>query len=192
MLKVGITGGIGSGKTTVCRIFETLGIPVFYADEVAAKLMNEDEELILLLKKNFGNEIYEGKVLLSKVLAAKVFSDAEKLTLLESIIHPAVFRAFASWTNAQHAPYTLHEAALIYESHADKFLDKVISVTAPKALRFQRVMNRNNISWQETEARERRQLPQEQKDKSADFIIHNDEVHLLIPQVLEIHRKLIG
>src|SRR5215469_16435430 len=114
MLKVGITGGIGSGKTTVSRIFEIFGIPVFYADEVAAKLMNEDDDLISSLKENFGDEIYEGKVLLRKVLAIKVFSDAEKLTLLESIIHPAVFRAFASWTEMQQSAYTLHEAALIY------------------------------------------------------------------------------
>ncbi|MBS1522646.1 MAG: dephospho-CoA kinase [Bacteroidetes bacterium] len=191
MLKVGITGNIGSGKTTVSKIFEILGVPVFYADDAAKKVMVEDAILIDALKAEFGDESYfdEGS-LNRKHIASIVFNNEAELAKLNAIVHPAVFRAFDNWVaGIKNAPYVMKEAALLFESSSYKMCDKTIMVTAPLELRINRVMQRDNLTREEIESRNARQFSEEKKIQLADFIIRNDDTELVIPQVLELHKQ---
>lgn len=196
MLKVGITGGIGSGKTTVCKLFEQLGVPIYYADDRAKYLMQHEHYLIDLIKQNFGAEVYDnGGVLNRRLLAEKVFNNSEKLALLNSLVHPAVFRdteRFVEQQQIKNLPYAMKEAALLVETGSYKSLNKLIVVTAPLELRIQRVMERDGATQDEVLARMRNQLPEEEKLKLADYIITNDkdEEHLK-QQVLNIHEQLL-
>ena len=193
MLKVGITGGIGSGKTTVCRIFETLDIPVFHADEESKRVLASDKKVIATIKKYFGKNIYTGSSLNRKKLAAIVFNDPEKLSVLNSITHPAVFRAFDEWVKMQkRAPYVIKEAAIIFEAGAEKQLDYVIAVTAPAKTRLERIVKRDRVTVDEVKSRVKNQWSQEKIISKADFVIKNSGNEFLIPQVLKIHRKLLG
>jgi dephospho-CoA kinase len=190
-LKIGITGGIGSGKTTVCKIFETLGIPVYYADERAKSLMTNDLELIKNIKILFGATAYENGILNRSHIAQIAFSDPQKLGQLNALVHPAVLRDGEIWQEAQgNVPYTLKEAALLFESGSYKQLDKIIVVTAPLEERIERVMQRDQVFREEVEVRIAKQMSEEEKIKRADFIIKNDNAHPLIPQVLAIHKEL--
>ncbi len=194
-LKVGITGGIGSGKTTVCKIFETLGIPVYYADDRAKALMVEDEKLITNIKNLFGEEAYlpDGE-LNRKHIADIAFHNPLKLKELNAVVHPAVLEDGNRWHAEQKdAPYTLKEAALIFESDSYQHLDKIITVFAPQNVRLERVLLRGgNLTKEDIEARMSKQLPEEEKMKRANFIIYNDGEQALIPQVMKIHRLLCG
>ncbi|HVT84879.1 MAG TPA: dephospho-CoA kinase [Chitinophagaceae bacterium] len=192
MLTIGLTGGIGSGKSTVAQLFELLGIPVYYADDAAKQLMNTDEELKSLLKKNFGEQAYKNNELDRQYMAAVVFNDPVKLNLLNSFVHPATIRDAEQWMKRQTAPYAVKEAALLFESGADKMLDHVIGVTAPEELRIERVMKRDGVSREEVMKRLGKQMNEEEKMSLCDFILVNDETQLLIPQVLELHQKLIS
>lgn len=195
VLKIGITGGIGSGKTTASKMFEELGVPVYYADERAKYLMQHEHFLIDEIKRNFGEEVYENGQLNRQLLASKVFYDKEKLSLLNSLVHPAVFRDTERWITEQeitNAPYVLKEAALIIETGSHKFLDKLIVVTAPQHIRAKRVAERDNISLADLMARMQNQLPEEEKVKYADFVIVNDsDKEHLKQQVLKIHQQLV-
>jgi dephospho-CoA kinase len=195
VLKIGITGGIGSGKTTVCKMFEELGIPVYYADERAKYLMQHEHFLIDEIKKNFGEEVYDNGQLNRQLLASKIFHDKEKVKLLNSLVHPAVFRDTDRWVAEQQAtqtPYALKEAALLVESGSHKYLDKLIVVTAPQNLRLKRVVERDNLSSTDVMARIQNQLPEEEKVKLADFVIINDsDKEHLRQQVLKIHQQLV-
>jgi dephospho-CoA kinase len=194
MLKVGITGNIGSGKTTVSRIFEVLGIPVFYADIAAKNVMVKDEILITAIKKAFGDTSYfEDGSLNRKHIAGIVFNDEKELALLNSIVHPAVFRAFDSWV-AQHrgAPYVLKEAALLFESDSYKMCDKTIMVTAPLQMRIQRVAKRDGLSEADIINRENKQFSENKKVGLADFVIRNDNSELVIPQVMRLHKQFLA
>jgi dephospho-CoA kinase len=196
MLKIGITGNIGSGKTTVSKLFELIGIPVFYADDAAKMLMVTDEVLIAGVKQTFGAESYlEDKTLNRKHIADIVFKDEAQLAKLNALVHPAVFRAFDSWAKEEvkdDVPYVLKEAAVLFESSSYKFCDKTIMVTAPLELRVKRVMQRDNITRQEVLDREARQFPEDKKIKLADYIIKNDESELVIPQVLKLHEEFLS
>jgi dephospho-CoA kinase len=192
MLKIGITGGIGSGKTTVTRVFEVLGIPVYNADQAAKRLMNEDAALKEKIKQEFGNDVYKNEKLDNKYLAQIVFSSEEKLDLLNSIVHPATINDANAWMLKQSTPYTLKEAALLFESGAAELLDYVIGVMAPAPLRVQRVMQRDNSSYEEVMARMNKQMDEEIKMKLCNFIINNDEQQLLIPQVLALHETILS
>jgi dephospho-CoA kinase len=187
MLKIGLTGGIGSGKTTVANIFKVLGIPVFNADDVAKKIMEEDTVLIASIKKEFGELSYNKGKLNRKYLAGIVFKDAYKLDLLNSITHPVTIAAAERWMQQQTSPYAIKEAALMFESAAAAGVDYIIGVYAPITLRINRVMNRDNIAKQEVMDRMNRQINEEIKMKLCDFVIQNDEHQLLIPQVLKLH-----
>ncbi len=191
-LQVGITGGIGSGKTTVCKIFETLGIPVYYSDERAKWLIENDRELIFGIKALLGEQAYDADGHYNRPYVAKqVFTDKAKLQALNGLVHPAVFKDSQSWQQSQlEASYSLKEAALIFESGNYRLLDKVIVVTAPRALRIERVVKRDGTSATAVEDRMNAQWPQEEKVKLADFLIHNDGKQPLIPQVIQIHRVL--
>lgn len=191
-LKVGVTGGIGSGKTTVCKIFEFLGIPVYYADDRAKALMSEDSKVIKAIRSLFGPEAYQRNGNLNRnYIAAIVFEDKEKLAALNSIVHPAVFADGEEWNKLQsNTPYTIKEAALLFESGGYKTLDKVITVTAPKEVRIKRVMSRDGLSRSAVLSRIKNQMPDEEKKRLADFIIYNGGNHSLIQQVWQIHQKL--
>ena len=192
MLRIGLTGGIGSGKSTVAKIFETLGVPVYNADEEAKKMMNSDEELKASLINNFGAETYKDGLLDRKYLAAIVFNDDHKLELLNSLIHPATIRDASEWIKKQNSPYVIKEAALIFEAGAADMLDLVIGVSAPHELRIKRVMNRDGVSREEVLKRMSSQLDDEVKMKRSDFVITNDEKSLIIPQVLSLHSQFIS
>lgn len=191
-MKIGLTGGIGSGKTTVAKIFETLGIPVYYADDAAKKIMNEDVALKANIRKAFGEEVYINGQLNRSYLASVVFADKNKLSLLNELVHPATIADAEKWINEQTAPYAIKEAALLFESDAWKGLDKIIGVDAPDSLRLQRTMVRDGITAAAVQARMEKQMDQQQKMDRCDFVILNDEKTLLIPQVLAIHKQFLA
>ncbi len=192
MLKIGLTGGIGSGKSIVARIFETLGIPVYYADDAAKRLMNEDEEIKNTITRHFGEESYINGILNRPHISSVVFNDKEKLDLLNAITHPATIRDAEAWMQRQNSPYAIKEAALIFESGSAENLDYVIGVFAPPNIRIKRVMERDGISPDEVRKRMARQLDEEIKMKLCDFVITNNEEQLVIPQVLALHEKFIA
>ncbi len=194
MLKVGITGGIGSGKTTICKMFEVFGIPVFYADEAAKTMMNTDEQLKAGIIKAFGKNAYSGTGQLNrKYIASIVFNDEEELKTLNSLVHPAVFRAFDHWVILQaDAKYVVKEAALLFESEFYKKCGHTVLVKSPEDLRIERVTERDGISAAEVKLRMNRQFTDAQKEKLADHTIINDEKTLLIPQVLSLHRLFLS
>ena len=191
MIKVGLTGGIGSGKSTVAKVFEVLGIPVYYADDAAKRLMNEDEDLKEKIQAEFGNAVYKDGRLDRKYLSEIVFSNPEKLQLLNSLVHPATLKDAETWMNLQTTTYTLKEAALIFESGAQQYLDYVIGVTAPAPLRIQRTMQRDGVTREEVIARMDKQIDETIKLKLCDFVITNDEQEMLLPQIIELHKKLL-
>ncbi len=195
VIKAGITGGIGSGKTTVCKLFEQLGIPVYYADDRAKYLMQHEHHLIDEIKKTFGADVYDNGKLNRKLLAERVFNDKEKLQQLNALVHPAVYHDTEDWIEEQKAlkvPYVLKEAALLIESGSHKNLDKLIVVTAPLDIRIERVRLRDNSTSEEVQARIQNQLPEEEKVKLADYVIHNQgNLSELHGQVQRIHEELL-
>lgn len=192
MIKVGITGGMGSGKSTIAKVFEVLGIPVYYADNAAKKLMNENVSLKEKLIAVFGKEIYLKGVLNRTYLSGLVFNNPEKLIQLNNIVHPATIVDAENWMQQQHSSYAIKEAAILFESGANKYLDKVIGVFAPIELRINRVIQRDNSTKDAVIARMNKQMEEEKKMKLCDYVITNDEKELVIPQVLKIHELLIN
>ena len=191
VLKVGLTGGIGSGKTTVAKIFEILGIPVYYADDASKRLYTTDSDLRDAIKKHFGEELYKGNEINKKLLAEIVFRDKNKLALLNSLVHPRTIRDANDWMERQSTPYLIKEAALIFETGSDQYLDFVIGVRAPEGLRIDRAIQRDNLSRQEVLLRFEKQMNEKKKLERCNFLITNDENHLVLPQVLQLHEKLI-
>jgi dephospho-CoA kinase len=191
MKRIGLTGGIGSGKSTVARIFEVLNIPVYYADAASKRLMNEDEELKDKIKKAFGEDAYINGELNRKYLSDRVFNDSQKINLLNSLVHPATIKDALEWMRMQKAPYVIKEAALIFESGSNRDLDYVIGVKSPIDLRVKRSMARDNISEDQVHARMNKQMDEEAKIRLCDYVIENDEQQMLIPQVLALHGKFL-
>jgi dephospho-CoA kinase len=190
-LKIGITGGIGSGKSTVAKVFETIGIPVYYADDAAKRLMNEDAALQQQITALFGPTAYVQGQLDRKYIAGQVFSDKTKLQQLNAIVHPATIADGERWMQQQTTPYAIKEAALIFESGTQGGLDYVIGVSAPTSLRLLRVMKRDQVDREAVIARMNKQINEIIKMRLCDFIIYNDEQQLVIPQVLDLHEKLV-
>jgi dephospho-CoA kinase len=191
MLKIGLTGGIGSGKSTVAKIFELLNVPVYYADEASKRLYHTDKQLMADLKKHFGEDVYTNDQLNRSRLAELVFTNPEKLELLNSLVHPPTLRDAEEWMQKQTAPYILKEAALLFETGSAAGLDYVIGVKAPQHIRIKRVMDRDGVSREQVLSRINKQLDEEIKMKLCDFIIDNSEQELVIPQVLELHERLL-
>lgn len=191
MFKIALTGGIGSGKTTVAKIFEVLGIPVYYADTQAKKLMQTKPELIEKIQMLFGNESYTNGQLNRKFIAQQIFKEKEKLQKLNAIVHPYTIEHADKWLNEQNTPYAIKEAALIFESGTQGDFDKVIGVFAPKNLRIQRTMQRDDISHEEVKERMMHQIDDEIKVKLCDEVIINDEQKMIVPQVLALHKKIL-
>ncbi len=189
MLQIGLTGGIGVGKTTVARIFNVLGIPVFNADDEAKKLMNEDEGLRQSIISLFGNESYIDNTLNRKYIASIVFNDTYKLDQLNAIVHPATIKHYNNWVLQQKSKYVIKEAALMFEAGSATNLNFVIGVFAPKHIRYKRVMQRDNITKEQVDARMQNQIDDTIKLKLCDAVIVNDEQQLIIKQVLELHDR---
>ena len=188
---VGLTGGIGSGKSTVAEIFRSLRVPVYLADEAGRKLTHEDPAVKKSIAREFGSDMYDGDGNLnSKDLAAIVFGDKAQLDKLNSIIHPAVQRDFEDWLSRQDAPYVIKEAAILIETGSYRDADKLIVVTAPEKLRISRVIERDDSDEKSVRSRMANQMPQDEKDRYADFLVRNEDGHPLIPQVTKIHSQL--
>lgn len=192
-LKVGITGGIGSGKSTVARVFQVLGIPIYSADDRAKWLMANDPTLRNDILSAFGNKSYLSSGELNRpFLAETVFSDSEKITQINGLVHPAVARDFDSWVKLQNTKYVLKEAALIFETGGESKLDAVINVSAPLKIRMARVLTRDmHRSEQQVNQIINQQLPDSIKNEKADYVIKNGPNKLIIPQILEVHESLL-
>lgn len=191
MMKVGLTGGLGSGKSTVAKVFETLRIPVFYADDESKKITDTSKEVKDQLISAFGEELYKEGILNRGMLASIIFNDAEAIKKVNAIIHPAVAAAFKKWAEAQKSVYVLQEAAILFETGGYKRFDKNILVSAPEELRIERVMARSGWTKEEALQRMANQWGESQKISLADFVILNDGSKPLLPQILAIHENLI-
>lgn len=193
MLRIGLTGGLGSGKSTVARIFELLGVPVYFADSAAKRLMESDAFIRNSIIELLGAQSYDGGRLNRLFIADKIFKSPELTAAINSIVHPRTISEADNWMLQQEAsgkPYAIKEAALIFESGSQQFLDKVIGVKAPEHLRMERVKSRDGITENQIKERMSRQMDEERKMQLCDFIILNDETTLLIPQVLALHETL--
>jgi dephospho-CoA kinase len=185
---IGITGGIGSGKTTVCKVFEELGAPIYNADVRAKAVMSEDANLIRSIMAAFGKQAYVNGKPNSPYLAEVVFSSEDSLKTLNSLVHPAVARDFIRWVNEHNGhPYIIKEAAILFESGAYKAVDETVLVIAPEDIRIHRVIQRDGMTEAEVRRRMANQWPEERKMKMADHILVNDGLHLVLPKVLELH-----
>jgi dephospho-CoA kinase len=193
MLRVGLTGGIGSGKSTVATIFEVLGIPVSFADLEAKRVMNEDPALKTQIVSHFGPEAYAGGTLNRSWLAAQVFTDPAKLEILNSLVHPATIREGERWMRSVSgkAPYAIREAALIFETRAAGHLDFIIGVYAPSTLRIHRTMQRDHSTREAVLQRMHNQIDEEIKMRLCDAVIQNDGGQAILPQVLALHERLL-
>jgi len=187
MLKIGLTGGIGSGKTTVAKIFKQLGIPVYLSDDRAKALMLENESLRKSLIGLFGEQAYVDGVLNRAYLASIVFSNDEALAKLNELVHPILQKDFELWSSHQQSPYIIKEAAILLESGANKGLDKVVLVEAPKELKISRVVQRDHVEYEDVLARMNKQWTDSQKREHSDYVISNDEKSSLLEQVLKLH-----
>jgi dephospho-CoA kinase len=192
MLKIGVTGGIGSGKTFICSVFSTLGIPVFNADGEAKTILNKDNDVISTIKELFGNDIYVNNSIDRKKLAEIIFNNEEALTKINSLVHPKVRLAFKKWClQYGHLPYVIQEAAILFESDAFKELDYTITVNASEATRIRRVMQRDNVAEEKIKERIKNQMSDKDRLKLADYVINNEDDTMILPQILDIHQKLI-
>lgn len=191
MLIIGLTGGIGSGKSTVAKIFAQLGVPILDADLLAKSLMNNDSTIRNEITKAFGANAYENNQLNRTFIANIVFKDPFQLAVLNSIVHPATFRESKLWAAKQITPYVIKEAALFFESGSAEGLDRIIGVSAPNALRIKRVMERDGITRVAVIQRMDQQIDQPLKMKLCDWVINNNEHELLIPQVIQLHNELL-
>jgi len=193
MLKIGITGGIGSGKTTACKLFELLGIPVYYSDDASKELLRSNAAVKARVLDVFGNSLLDQQGAVDrKTLAAIVFNDTTELDKLDAIMHPAVALDFEHWIKKQAAPYILKEAAILFESGAYQKVDSVITIAAPLELKIQRTIKRDGLPKEDVLVRIQNQLSDDEKIKRSEFVIYNDDQQLLIPQVLKIHSQLLN
>lgn len=190
-LKIGITGGIGSGKSTICEVFRLLGIPVFEADKVAKNLLNENQVIKNGLIHLFGNDIYTAENTVDrKKLASIIFNDDIQLQNVNKLVHPAVREEFQNWFESQDAPYVIHEAAILFESGFYKMMDYTILVTAPESERITRVANRDGLSEKMILERMKKQWDDNKKRDLATVELVNDNKNLLIPEIIEIDKNL--
>lgn len=191
MLKAGVTGGVGSGKTTVCQVFATLGIPVFYADDAARYLMENDAALIDGIRRLLGDVYINGRLHREKV-SAIIYRQPDKRARLNALVHPATIQYAKEWMEKQAAPYIIKEAAIFFETGSDKDMDVMIGVYAPEEERMQRAMRRGNLSREQVLAIMAQQMDDVEKIKRCNYVINNDGVHAVLPQVMELHEILLS
>jgi len=192
MIKIAVTGGIGSGKTLICNVFEKLGIPVFYADLWAKEIMNSDNVIKEKLISYFGTQIFDvNNQLIKRRLAEIIFNNTDSLLKVNDIVHPAVKKGFENWMQNQNSSYVIEETAIVFESGLAQFFDKIISVTAPLEMRIERVMKRDNATRKKVMERIKNQNINENYHKKSDFLIINNEIEMILPQIINIHNKLL-
>lgn len=189
---IGLTGGIGSGKSTVAAVFEVLNIPVFYADVAAKRIMDSDAVLRQNLIAAFGKQTYENNVLNRAYLSSLVFNDAYQLERLNAIVHPATIAEAERWFAQQTTTYVIKEAALLFESGSAAGLDYIIGVSAPQQVRIQRTMKRDNVTEEQVLQRINKQMDETTKMKLCDFVLVNDEQQMLLPQIVQLHKNLLS
>jgi dephospho-CoA kinase len=192
LMKLGITGGIGSGKTSVCKVFNVLGIPVFSADPEAQLIMNHDKKIISGINKITGKNLYPDGILDRMELASLIFNDPDLLSKVNSLVHPAVFEQFKRWTDAQSTPYVIMEAAILFESGATGLVDRVATVIAPIDERVARVTQRNRLTREQVMERIKNQMDDRERIKMSDYVISNSENDMIIPAILKIHEDIIN
>lgn len=191
-MKLGVTGGIGSGKTSVCRVFSTLGIPVFSADQEAKRIMENDKSIISSLNAIAGKNLYLNGTLDRAELATLIFNDNTLLEKVNSLIHPVVLDHFKSWEKEQTSPYVIMEAAILFESGASKLVDRIAVVVAPVEERVDRVIQRNSLTREQVLERMHNQIDDERRIKLSDYVIYNAENDMIIPAILKIHEELLA
>lgn len=191
MLRIGLTGGIGSGKSTVAKVFRVLNVPVFEADAEGRRLLKEDAEVGAAVRDRFGTTVFHDGLIDRAALGAIVFNDKQALTDLNGIIHPAVRASFNAWASEQTRPYVVMEAAILAETGGHKAFDRILVVTAPEEIRMRRVMERDGVEAEAVRSRMANQLSETERNALADHLIENDDRHLVIPQVLKIHTTLL-
>ena len=192
MLKVGVTGGIGSGKSVVCQVFRTLGIPVFNADDAARYLMEHDAILVQLISTLLGDDVYAAGKLDRAKVSAIVFREPAKLQQLNALVHPATIRYANEWFEKQRGPYVIKEAAIFFESGSYKEMDVMVGVSAPLELRIARAMKRNSLSREKVLSIVGQQMDEDEKLKRCNYVIVNDDTRAVLPQVLGLHKELVG
>jgi len=190
-MKLGITGGIGSGKTSVCRVFNVLGIPVFSADPEARKIMENDIDIKNEINAIVGKDIYPEGHLDRMELASLIFNNKKLLEKVNSLVHPVVFDNFIRWTEKQTAPYVIMEAAILFESGGYKLVDRVATIVAPVEERISRVTQRNMLNRHQVMERIKNQMTDEERISMSDYIIHNSENDMIIPVILDINKDLL-
>ncbi|HUS87542.1 MAG TPA: dephospho-CoA kinase [Bacteroidales bacterium] len=192
MFVLGVTGGIGSGKSTVCKVFSVFGIPVFYSDVVARNIMNTDDELKDQVNQITGTNMYINGELDRPRMAALIFKDDEILQKVNQLVHPLVFDFFRKWSLTQDSKYVILEAAILFEGGADILTDKIVAVTAPFEERIMRVMNRNKLAREQVIERIKSQISENEMVRRSDFLINNAENTIIIPRILEIHNEIMN
>jgi len=191
VIKLGVTGGIGAGKTSVCRIFGVLGIPVFSADAVAKEVMDIDTGIILRINAIAGKNLYAGGSLDKVELAKLIFNNSKLLEKVNSLVHPVVFTRFREWAKKQNTPYVIMETAILFESGAPEIVDRILTVVAPMEERVDRVIHRNNLTREQVIERMRNQMDDSERIKNSDYVIQNSENDLITPAVLRIHEDIL-
>jgi dephospho-CoA kinase len=190
-LKLGVTGGIGAGKTSVCRVFSVLGIPVFSADTEAREVMDIDTGIILRINTIAGKNLYANGKLDRTELARLIFNNNKLLEKVNSLVHPVVFSRFREWEKKQSSPYVIMEAAILLESGASKVVDRVVTVVAPMEERVERVIHRSNLTREQVMERMRNQMSDNERISQSDYTIYNSETDMIIPAVLNIHEDIL-
>ncbi len=192
MLKVGLTGGIGSGKTLVCSVLEKLGVAVYYADSEARRLMNNDPGLAAKISTLFGNKAYEGGSLNREYISQRVFKEKELLKRLNELVHPAVRMDFSRWISEQKpATYVVEEAAILFESGSDRNMDLTVGVFAEKELRVRRAMLRDGSTREQVLNRMNSQMSEKEMMERADIVIRNDGKEMILPQIINMHNVIL-
>jgi dephospho-CoA kinase len=191
-MKIGVTGGIGSGKTSVCRVFNVLGIPVFSADTAGRKIMDSDNDIIEKVKVIAGKNLYSSGTLDRIELARLIFNDADLLKEINKVVHPVIFENFKVWVKSVSAPYSIMEAAILIESGGAALVDKIVTVVAPVEERVERVMRRNNLTREQVFDRIKNQMTDEEKIRQSDYVIYNSEHEMIIPDILKIHEEILS
>jgi dephospho-CoA kinase len=190
-LKLGVTGGIGSGKTTVCKVFGVLGIPVFSADDEAKKIQDNNRDIQIKINLLVGKDLFSSGKLDRPELAKIIFNNKELLEKVNSLIHPEVFRSFGEWFNKQDSPYSIMEAAILFESGAFRLMDRIVTVVTPMEERIERLISGNRLSGEQIIERIKNQIDDESRVKQSDFVISNSENDMIIPAIIGIHEEML-
>lgn len=191
VFKLGITGGIGSGKSTVCKVFNILGIPVFSADYEARTIMDSDKSIKSRINEVSGRDMYVSGALDRSEFARMIFNDKKMITAVDSIVHPAVFERFRQWTTDQEAPYVIMEAAILFESGAASLVDRILTVVTPLEERIERLLRGKKLTREEIMDRIHNQIDDDSRMKKSDYVIYNSENDMILPAILKVHEDII-